>query len=160
MTRMPQRFKIYPFLLAIVLAGTLVESVKSKPERDQPESDLRLTLSSKSLMLCLGSSLHLDLVIANQGINEVKIDKVDLWSQFSYSFSATDGSGRGGGRGSSCDHCRGNYIVLPPGGRYESSFEYPLDEFFKDAGKYTIKMTYEQISTNELTFELYDCNPQ
>jgi hypothetical protein len=35
-----------------------------------------------------------------------------------------------------------------------------MDDFFKDAGKYTIKMIYEDISTKELSFELYDCNPQ
>ena len=143
-------------LLAIVFAGTLVQSA----QQDKPQSDLRMTLSSKSLMLCLGSSLPLDLEIANLGDREVKIDKVDLWNRFSYGFSGRDGSGRGGGRGSSCNHCRGNYVVLQPGGRYESSFEFPLDDFFKDAGEYTLKMTYEQLLTNELTFELYDCNPQ
>lgn len=143
-------------LLAIVFAGTLVKGA----QQHKPQSELRMTLSSNSLMLCLGSLLPLDLEITNSGNREVKIDKADLWNQFSYGFSSTDGVGRGGGRGSSCSHCRGNYVVLPPGGRYESSFEFPLDDFFKDTGEYTLKMKYEQLSTNELTFELYDCNPQ
>lgn len=150
---------LYVFLLAIGLTVMLVPSVKSE-EQDNHQSDLRMTLSSTSLMLCLGSQLPLDLEITNLGNREVKIDKADLWNRFAYGFSGRDGSGRGGGRGSSCNHCRGNYVVLPPGGRYESSFEFPLDDFFKDSGEYNIKMTYDQVSTNELAFELYDCNPQ
>jgi hypothetical protein len=156
---MLQRSMIYLFLLVIGLAGTLVPTVKSE-DQDKPRSDVRMTLSSKSLMLCVGSRLPLDLEIANQGVADVKIDKFDLWNQYEYGFLGTRGSGRGGGRGSSCSHCRGNYIVLQPGTRYESSYEFLLDDFFKDAGKYTIKMKYGHVSTNELTFELYDCNPQ
>ena len=156
---MYQHSRIYLFLLAIGLTVTLVPSVKSE-KQDKRQSDLRMTLSGKSLMLCLGSPLRLDLVIVNQGVAAIMIDKFDLWNLFSFGFSGPNGMGRGGGRGSSCSHCRGNYVVLPPGGRYESSFEYVLDDFFKDAGNYTIKMTYEQVSTNELAFELYDCNPQ
>ena len=150
---------IYLFLLVIGLAGVPVPSVKSE-DQDKPPSDLRMMLSSNSLMLCVGSALPLNLEIANQGVAEVKIDKYDLWNQFQYGFSGKDGSGRGGGRGSSCPPCRGNYIVLQPGTRYEGSFEFPLDDFFKDAGNYAIKMKYGQVSTNEVTFELYDCNPQ
>ena len=150
---------IYVFLLVIGLAGTLVPSVKGQ-DQDKPRSDLSMTLSSNSLMLCVGSALPLNLEIANQGRAEVKIDKVDLWNQFSYGFSGTDGSGRGGGRGSSCNHCRGNFILLQPGTHYQSSFEFLLDDFFKDPGNYTIKMKYGDVSTNEVTFELYDCNPQ
>ena len=83
---------IYLFLLVIGLAGTLVPSVKGQ-DQDKPRSDLSMTLSSNSLMLCVGSALPLNLEIANQGRAEVKIDKVDLWNQFSYGFSGTDGQG-------------------------------------------------------------------
>ena len=157
---MRQRFINYPLLVTIVLLSTLVPSVKSSTAQEKPQSELRMTLSSKTLMLCLGSPLRLDLELANHGSQELKLDKFELWNHFSYGFSGTNGSGRGGGRGSGCDSCHGNYVVLPPGGRYESSYDYPLDDFFKDAGKYTMKMTYNQVSTNELTFEFYDCNSQ
>lgn len=161
MSTMHQSPRVYLFPLAIVLAGTLVFSIKAKPEQDKRQSELQMTVSTTTMMLCLGSSLPLELEIANQGNQEVKLDKSDLWNRFSYSFSRTDGSGRSGGMASSCSHCRGHYVVLKPGGRYESSLEYPLDvPFFKDPGNYSIKMNYEQISTNELSFELYDCNPQ
>ena len=160
MNELTSRYLRICLLLLAICAGAVVLSGKTNAEQGKQQSQLKMSLSSSTLMLCLGSSLPLGLELTNQGSEEVKIDKVDLWNRFSYSLSRTDGSGRGGGRGSSCDHCRGNYVVLQPGGRYESSFDYPMDDFFKDAGKYTIKMMYEDISTNELSFELYDCNPQ
>ena len=156
---MLQRSMIYVFLLVIGIAGMLVPSVKSE-DQDKPRSDLRMTLSSNAIMLCVGSTLPLNLEIANQGVAEVKIDKFDLWNRFEYGFSTPDGKVRGGGTGSSCSHCLSNYIVLKPGTRYQSSFEYLLNDFFKEAGNYTIKMKYGHVSTNEVTFELYDCNPQ
>lgn len=144
----------------IVLAAALVFSAKGNAEQDKRQSELQMTLSTTTVMLCLGSSLPLDLEITNQGNHEVKIDKFELWKRFSYSLSRTDGSGRGGGMASSYYPSRANYVTLKPGGRHESSFEYPLGDFFKDAGMYTIKMTVDEISTNEVSFELYDCNPK
>jgi len=150
--------------LVIVLAGTLVLSIKATPGQDERQSELQMTVSTTAMMLCLGSSLPLELKIANEGNREVKIDKVDLWNRFTYGFSRPDGSGGGGvggGTASGCSHCRGNYVVLKPSGHYESSFKFLLvDPFFKEPGMYRIKMHYEQISTNELSFELYDCNPK
>ena len=136
-------------------------SIKATPEQDERQSELQMTVSTTSMLLCLGSSLPLELQIANEGNGEVKIDKVDLWNRFTYGFSRPDGSGCGGGTASDCSHCRGNYVVLKPSGHYESSFKFLLvDPFFKEPGTYRIKMNYEQISTNELSFELYDCNPK
>lgn len=153
--------KTYLFALGIVLGGTLVFSITAKPGQREPQSDLQMTMSTTTMKVCLGSSLPLELEITNHGSKAVKIDKADLWNSFSYSFSSTDGPDHGGGVSSSCSHCRGHYVVLKPGSRYESSFKYPLDiASFKDPGQYKIKMNYEQISTNELSFELYDCNSE
>jgi len=159
---MIQNSKICLLALASVLSGALAVSICAKPgQDDEGQSRLRLKMSTTTMMLCLGSSLPLELEVSNQGPQPVKLDKADLWKDFSYSFSLPDGSGPAGGESSSCIHCQGNSVLLKQGDRFESSFKYPLDvPFFKDAGRYTIKMNYEQISTNELTFELYDCNPQ
>lgn len=148
-------------LLTTVLTAAVAFSVNGQSNQQPAASDLELTLSTTTLLTCLGSSLPLKLEIRNQGTREMKIDKVDLWSQFTYGFSGPGGSGRGGGSGTGCDPCRGNLVLIEPGHRYEDSMDYHLgSEFFKDAGKYTLKMHYGELATNQLSFELYDCNPK
>lgn len=147
-------------LVAVALIAMLTVGIRAKAQQDESISrDLDLRLSTTTMALCVGSSLPMELEITNLSNQEKKIDKVDLWSSFGYGFSRADGSGRGGGTGSSCSHCRGNYIALKPAGSYQSSYSYSLDnDFFHEPGGYTIKMNFGQLSTNELSFELYDCN--
>ncbi|MFN2491667.1 MAG: hypothetical protein ABR501_02140 [Pyrinomonadaceae bacterium] len=152
--------KISPFVAMIVFIVMLVSGVNAKPLQHEADSELQMTLSTTTMMLCLGSSLPLEVEIANRGTEQVKIDKVDLWANFVYSFSGANG-GRGGGCGSKCDSCRGEFVVVNPDASHHSEFAFRLSsDFFKDTGSYTIKLKYNDILTNQLDFELYDCNPK
>jgi hypothetical protein len=152
--------RLYEFALAFVLAATAVLGIDAKPLQDGTKSELQMTLSTTTMMLCLGSPLPLEVAITNLGSKQVKIDRVDLWANFEYSFSGANG-GRGGGYASNCDSCRGDYVVVMPGANQYNEFAFPLSsDFFKDIGRYHIRLKYSDITTNQLDFELYDCNPK
>jgi hypothetical protein len=157
---MAQSSKILRCAFVLALGVILAGGIAAKPVQDSPQPELKLVLSSATMMLCLGSRLPLEVQLANQGDREVRIDKSELWTEFRYGFSRPDGSGRGGGEASSWIP-GGDVVVLKPGEHYVSSFQYQLDgSFFKDAGGYVFKTNYQHVSSNEITFELYDCNPQ
>jgi hypothetical protein len=152
--------KILQCAFVLVLGITLALGIAAKPVPDSPQAELKLVLSSPTMMLCLGSPLPLEMQLINQGDREVRIDKSELWTGFSYGFSRPDGSGGGGGEASSWISDR-DVVVLKPGENYVSSFQYQLaGSFFNDAGGYVFKTNYQHVSSNEITFELYDCNPQ
>ncbi len=65
-------------LLTTVLTAAVAFSVNGQSNQQPAASDLELTLSTTTLLTCLGSSLPLKLEIRNQGTREMKIDKVDL----------------------------------------------------------------------------------
>ncbi len=147
-------------LLVCFLAfmGLALAQDRSEP---QPEKPVELKVSTTAMMLCLGASMPMEMELTNRSGQEFKVDKVDLWNSFSYGHSRDDGSGRGGGQATGCSHCRGEYIVLVPEQKHVSTFNFALaSDFFKDPGNYTIKLNYKQVSSNELHFELYDCNPK
>jgi hypothetical protein len=119
---------------------------------------LELKLRALHTTLCVGAGLVLELEVKNTRRAAVQIDKVDLWSNFSYGFSGADGSGRGGGMGTGCDHCRGDVIVLYPGMTYWDTHTFPLaGSFFADAGKYTFATSINSDTSNRVEFELLDC---
>lgn len=109
-------------------------------------------------MMCVGSSIPLGLELTNQGAAEFKIDKFDIWNSFNYGFYGERDAGRGGGMGSSCYHCRPDPIAVAQGQTYKSSFDFDLKhDFFKEAGKYTIKLTIAGVASNDVEFELFSC---
>ena len=149
-------------LLASLLTITILahaQSATEEPKTEKAKPPLELKLSTTSLMLCIGSALPLNLELTNRGSEEIKIDKFDIWNQFTYGYLQDRSSGRGGGQASGCDHCLRDLITLKTDKPYESSLSFPLEnDFFRDAGKYSIRVYVEQVSSNELEFELYNCN--
>lgn len=140
-------------LLSMVAQGQVMADEKTQ----LPPLELKLTATS--LMLCVGSALPLNLELTNRGGEEIKIDKFDIWNHFTYGCLEDRSADRGGGQASGCDHCLRDLITLKTDKPYESSFNFPLEnDFFKDAGKYSIRVYVEQVSSNELEFELYNCN--
>jgi len=131
--------------------GERQEKVKSAP--------LEIRLQTLVSTLCVGTSTILEMEVINVSRKEIKFDKVDLWSEFTYSYSDPNTtSGRGGGQGSSCSHCRGDVITLYPGTNYWTSHTFPLDtDFFKDPGNYTLATSINSVSSNQVKFTLIDC---
>jgi hypothetical protein len=149
-------------LLAGLLTVTILAHAQSAGEESETEKakpPLELKLSTTSMMLCLGSALPLNLELTNRGSKEIKIDKFDIWNQFTYGYLEDRSAGRGGGQGSGCDHCLPDLINLKTDKPYESFFNFSLEnDFFKDVGKYSIRVYVEHVSSNEVEFELYNCN--
>ena len=109
-------------------------------------------------MVCLGASIPMELELTNRGAEEFKVDKFDLWSEFRYGFLGDREMGRGGGMGSSCYDCRPDPVVVRHDETYKSSFSFDLNhDFFKDAGKYTIKLEIAGVQSNDLEFQLFNC---
>lgn len=149
--------------MAHILACSLFLSIVAQAQvvaDEKPQlPPLELKLSTTSLMLCVGSVLPLNLELTNRGAEVIKIDKFEIWNRFTYGYFGDRSAGRGGGEGSSCNHCLPDVINLITDKPYESSFNFSLEnDFFKDAGKYSIRVYVEQVSSNELEFELYKCN--
>ena len=153
---MPKSIRLLVCILAF--AGiALAQDISGPGKVEQVE----LRLSSTKIMLCLGASLPLEMELINRSDQEIKIDKVDLWNSFSYRRLSKGNLGMGGGQESGCSHCGGNFIFLPPGKIHESKFNFDLiSDVFEEPGEYKIKLNYKQVSSNELHFELYDCNPR
>ncbi len=148
----------------VVLALALFLSLTSYAQDGESHTKVKSApLEVKLQMLvstmCVGTSTILEMEVINVSRKEITLDKVDLWSQFTYSYSEPiNGSGRGGGQGTGCSHCRGNTITLYPGPTYWASHTFPLDnDFFKDPGDYTLETSINSISSNEVKFTLIDC---
>src|SRR5262245_45164968 len=124
--------------------------------KDKPPLDIKITAAS--MMICLGADLPLNMEVTNRGVEQIKVSKFEMWSHFQYGYFGKNG-GRGGGEGRGCFDCDQDDVVLERDKSYESSYKFPLtNEFFKDPGKYSFKLTIEGVSSNEVEFELYNCN--
>jgi hypothetical protein len=97
-------------LSLVLIVGLLAVSATSAQTIEQPapaaKPSIEIKLSATSLMVCLGSSIPMELELTNRGAEEFKVDKFDLWKEFRYGFLADRKMGRGGGMGSSCYDCR------------------------------------------------------
>ena len=123
----------------------------------EPKPSIELKLSATSLMVCVGSSLPLELELTNRGTPDFKIDKFEIWNHFNYGFEGDREMGRGGGMGSSCN-CAPESVVVAQDQTYKSSFAFDLDhDFFRDPGKYTIRLAIAGVGSNELEYELFSC---
>jgi len=151
-------YQLVHILVCSLLLGISAQAqVVADDKKELPPVELKL--STTSMMLCLGSAIPLNLELTNRGSEEIKIDQFDIWNQFTYGYFGNRTAGRGGGQGSGCDHCLRDLVTLKTDKPYESSFNFPLEnDFFKDAGKYSIRVYVEQVSSNEVEFELYNCN--
>jgi hypothetical protein len=126
---------VFCSLLLSIVARAQVVADEKKP------LPLELKLNTTSLMLCVGSALPLNLELTNHGTEEIKIDKFYIWNRFTYGYLGDRNADRGGGQAWSCDDCPREGINLKTDKPYESSFNFPLDnDFFKDAGKYSIRV--------------------
>ena len=149
-------------LSLVLIVGLLAVSATSAQTIEQPapaaKPSIEIKLSATSLMVCLGSSIPMELELTNRGAEEFKVDKFDLWKEFRYGFLGDRKMGRGGGMGSSCYDCRPDPIFVRHDETYKSSFSFDLNhDFFKDAGKYTIKVVIAGVESNDLEFELFSC---
>lgn len=139
----------------------VIDSASADTETQGTNRNLEIKLRTLTPTACIGSSLKLEIEMTNTGPDVVTIDKVDVWSSFSFSYYLPDpeGAGMGGNWNSGCSHCRGNYIVIEPGATYWEAHEISLSsfEFFKKADKYTLTTGIDSVSSNEVIFELYDC---
>ena len=149
-------------LVAIALfLSSAVQAQTSSPEpvENKRPAPFELKLSTTTTMLCIGNSIELELELTNVSQEPVEIDKLRLWDSFFYSHSRPDGSGRNGGSSTNCGHCGKEKITLAPGANYRDKHTFSLDyDFFQEAGTYTIEVDYDQISSNSVEFELYECN--
>jgi hypothetical protein len=140
--------------LFIFFAGVAQAQTDSEKKKDA----LELKLSAPNTTLCAGTSIDLELEIKNISLEVVKIDKADLWTQYSYSKSFSDGTGRAGGQASNCNHCHGDFIMLYPDEAYWTIHKFSLNsEFFSEAAKYHIAASLNSSTSNKLGFELIDC---
>lgn len=103
----------------------------------------------------------MEIEITNSGQDVIAVDKVDLWSSFSFSYHSPDPeyTGLGGTQISGCSHCRGDFIVIEPGATYWEAHDISLASFgfFKKADKYILTTGIGSVSSNEVIFELYEC---
>lgn len=100
----------------------------------------------------------MELELTNPGAEEFKVDKFGLWNEFRYGFLGDRETGRGGGMGATCYDCVPDPIVVRHDEAYKSSFSFDLNhDFFKDVGKYTIKLEIAGVQSNDLEFELFSC---
>ena len=146
-------------ILVCSLFLSIVAQAQAVADEKPQLPPVELKLSTTSMMLCLGSALPLNLELTNRGSKEIKIDRFDIWNQFTYGYFGDRSADRGGGQGSGCYHCLPDLINLKTDKPYESSFNFSLEnDFFKDVGKYSIRVYVEHVSSNEVEFELYNCN--
>lgn len=153
----------------LIVAGVVKAQSGQEPDGVE-KAPLKLKLNALNRDQCLGSGLELELELRNDGVEEITIDKADLWASYSYGqISGNDeGVGRGGGEGSSCDHCRGNLLKLLPGMGYWDKHKFVLNDFFDKEGTYSIStaLPYKTgdadrplLRSNAVTFRLYPCGP-
>lgn len=143
----------FVFIVSVLASGATAAQ-PSAPSEAKPTIDLKL--SATSLMTCVDSSLPLTLEITNRGTEDIKVDKFEIWNRFRYGFMG-DRPFRGGGMGSSCN-CQPELVVVSPGQTYTSSFNFDLkNDFFKDAGKYDLQLMLAGVQSNEIEFELFNC---
>ena len=161
-----------PALVLAVGMSLAAYAQNMEPERHEgpaKSAALKLTLTAVESSVCSNRPLLLELQIENVGQEEIKIDKADLWSSFSYGYLERDSDrlmGRGGGMGTSCSHCREKYISLLPGTAAWEKHEFKLHEFFQDAGDYSLstRVPYKigdkelDVESNEIEFEVRSCS--
>jgi hypothetical protein len=153
---------VIPRILIVLIGSLFVAGAtggrSSALLRQEPKPSIALNLSATSLMVCVGSSLPLKLELTNRGADDFKVEKFEIWNHFTYGFEGDRQTGRGGGMGSSCINCATEPIVIAHDQTYKSSFDFNLDhDFFSDAGKYTVKLKIADVESNELQFELFNC---
>lgn len=140
----------------VVGGGAALAQIHSIPTRTKPSIELKL--SSATSMVCVGSSLPLDLELTNRGRNKFKVDKFDIGSSFIYGFLGEREAARGGAMGIGCGDCSPDFVTIDHNETYKSSFNFDLtNEFFKDPGKYVIQTTLKGVDSNKLEFELITC---
>ena len=145
-------------LASVFLLGPMALAQENSAPAKASLPALELKLSSRSLMGCVGSSLPLELELTNRGSEIFRVEKFDIWSHFRYGFLGQRDTGCGGGQGSSCNECLGNIAVIKPNDSYQSSFGFDLkSDFFKDAGKYEIRLVIDGVESNRVEFELFSC---
>ena len=164
--------KLRLILASIVTVGASLtvygQVAAERDEQADKREAVRLTLSTLESSICANRPLSLKLQIENVGQAEIKIDRADLWSSFSYSYLTRDSdrlSGRGGGMGTGCSHCRGNYISLLPGTARWEKHEFNLNNFFQDEGDYSLRTGLPfiigdkgfKVESNEIEFEVRPC---
>jgi hypothetical protein len=152
-------------LQAVVCAQAIPTQKGMEEDFRKQESPLEIKLSTSTPTLYAGSCLMMEMVLTNEGTEELKIDESDLWKLFMYSYAAQDGSGKGGGQGSTCYGCSDETLSLNPGMTYTSSHCFDLDnEFFRNAGEYGITtiIRFElagksgnSAASNSIRFEIY-----
>jgi hypothetical protein len=154
-----RKFKVSSHVILLLSLFVALSAPAQERQRTKVKAaPLEIKLSTPTPILCAGTSLLLEMEIKNISRKEVKLDKIDLWNVFSYSTSKPDGSGSGGGQASGCDHCRGNPIFFHPGMTYWDSHNFPLQrDFFQSVGDYSISVSINSVSSNNVNFKLIDC---
>jgi len=146
-------------LSALILLPALSAAGQAQNEQQNGKSPWKLKLSSSSMRVCLGSSLPLELEVTNQSNDDIRIDKLNLWQDFSFQRSGSTGE-----RGwLTIDYIHGpnDSVLVKADASYRSTYDFSLqDNFFGFPEKYIIKLHYEQVYSNEVSFEIYDCNPR
>ena len=164
-----RRAVIFQLIVAALLLPLGVQAQAPSQSEDRGDEKtappLELKLSTTTPALYAGSCLVLELEVTNTGKQEVRINKRDLWMQFTYGYYAADGSGNGGGQSSSCEQCPSEYILLSPGISYRSGHCFDLtDEFFRAAGEYGIATSIhydiagqsgDSVDSNRVHFNIY-----
>ena len=148
----------FSLVLSVWLIAASMANAQISPSEPEVKPSIELKLSARSLMVCVGSSLPLELELTNRGAEGFKEDKFNIWNQFTYGFMGDREEGRGGGMGASCFRCQPDPIVIGHEQTYKSSFDFDLKhDFFKDAGKYNLRLKIAGVQSNDVEFELFSC---
>jgi hypothetical protein len=168
-----RRFSYFVMALLLLAVGGKALSQETARAKKKKEP-LKAELTTPAAALCPGGSIALEMQLTNESQETIRIDETDLWSSFSYGRTLVVGPdgellkpGGGGGMGSSCGNCRGDYIVISPGETFWTKHSFKLEgNFFNEAQKYTLRtqVKYEladkqglSVDSNEIEFELFEC---
>lgn len=155
------KIKTYCQIIPLLVLASLLSITAFAQDESEAKSPLELKLTAQTTAFCIGSPLALELEVTNNGQKDIALSNTYLWRDFSYAYLAQKGRDRSGASSTRVDNV-GRSFVLHPGESYRSTYELQLpSNFFQEAGTYTLMTYLDDIYSNEVTFELYNCgNPQ
>src|SRR2546423_12474378 len=154
-------------LILLIVCASLLSITALAQDESEAKSPLELKLTARTTAFCVGSPLLLELEVMNNSQKDIETPKSHLWKQFSYalldpeSINKSAGTDRffskAGGMDKDIDD-HAEKLILHPGQSYRATYEFQLsNDFFQEAGHYTLMMYLDHVLSNNVEFELYDC---
>ncbi len=155
--------------LGLLLAAIIV----APAARASHSADARLTLKLRALSekVCFGSVLPLEMTLTNESASDIKLSRLEIWSNFGVESLDAKGQKRGAGllivpgTKEAYERMQNEIITLNPGSPYLTTYQFGVSDarvFIPESYQINSLVIYhaghDRSASNSVTVEVVHCN--